>query len=62
MPKSKENYWDERLTDWFLTFRDKVRILEPECVRQRLFQIAKNVTEIYEDDSRDTGTGKQPQR
>lgn len=48
---------EESLTDWLLTFRDGVRVLEPERIRQRLFQIAKNMTEIYGDDSRDGGTG-----
>lgn len=47
---------EESLLDWLLTFRDRVRVLEPERIRQRLFQIAKNVTEIYEEDSREIQT------
>lgn len=38
---------EERLIDWLLTFRDRVRVLEPERIRQRLFETATNVAEIY---------------
>lgn len=42
---------DESLIDWMLTFRNQVEVLEPEEIRQKLLEIAKNVTEIYEEKS-----------
>lgn len=38
---------DERVLSWILTMRDKVTILEPEAIRQKLFCIATELTEKY---------------
>ena len=38
---------DEGVLSWMLTMRDKVTIIEPEAIRQKLFCIAKELTEKY---------------
>lgn len=38
---------DEGLLSWMLSLRDKVTVLEPESVREKLFYIASRLTEKY---------------
>ena len=38
---------DEGLLSWMLTMRDKVTVLEPEAIRQKLFCIAAEIAEKY---------------
>lgn len=41
-------YWDmNSLLSWLLTFGDRVTVAEPECVRQKLLNIAKNIEKKY---------------
>ena len=40
----------ENMIQWFLTFGDQVRVLEPEAVRRELLEIAERVVEIYKED------------
>lgn len=42
---------DEGLLSWMLTMRDKVTIIEPETIRQKLFCIATELTEKYRKES-----------
>ena len=39
---------DEGLISWMLSCRDKVTVIEPESVRDKLYQIACDMTEKYE--------------
>ena len=39
---------DEGLISWMLSCRDKVTVIEPEFVREKLYQIACDMTEKYE--------------
>ena len=39
---------DEGLISWILTCRDKVTVLEPESVREKLYRIACDMSEKYE--------------
>lgn len=40
---------EESLIEWMLTFRDQVKVLEPENVRRELIKIAERVTEVYKE-------------
>ena len=40
---------DEGLISWMLSCRDKVTVIEPESVRDKLYQIACDMAEKYED-------------
>jgi len=40
---------DEGLLSWMLTMRDKVTVIEPESIRRKLFDIAKELTEKYKE-------------
>lgn len=40
---------EESLIEWMLTFRDQVKVLEPENVRRKLIEIALRVTELYKE-------------
>ena len=42
---------DDGLLSWMLSMRDKVTIIEPETVRQKLFHIATELTEKYRKES-----------
>ena len=39
---------DEGLISWMLSCRDKVTVIEPEFVREKLYQIACDMAEKYE--------------
>ena len=39
---------DEGLISWMLSCRDKVTVIEPESVRDKLYQIACDMAEKYE--------------
>ena len=39
---------DEGLISWMLSCRDKVIVIEPEFVREKLYQIACDIAEKYE--------------
>ena len=39
---------DEGLIAWILSCRDKVTVLEPESVREKLYRIACDMAEKYE--------------
>lgn len=46
-----DNYSDmESLISWLLTFNDKVKVLEPENVRDELLSIAQNIIKVYNED------------
>ena len=38
---------DEGLLSWILSCRDKVTVLEPESIREKLFRIASELAEKY---------------
>ena len=42
---------DEGVLSWMLTMRDKVTVLEPEAIRQKLFCIAAEIAEKYRKES-----------
>lgn len=42
---------DEGVLSWMLAMRDKVTIIEPEAIRQKLFCIATELTEKYRKES-----------
>ena len=39
---------DEGLLSWMLSCRDKVTVLEPVRIREKLYQIASEIAERYE--------------
>ncbi len=39
----------ESVTTWFLTFRDKVEVLEPKEIRDKLKKTGKMIFKIYEE-------------
>ena len=39
---------DEGLLAWMLSFRDKVTVLKPERIRERLYQITSEIAKRYE--------------
>lgn len=41
---------EESMLQWLLTFRDQVKVLEPEKLRGELLKIAEGVMEIYKED------------
>ena len=42
---------DDGLLSWMLSMRDKVTVIEPETIRQKLFHIATELTEKYRKES-----------
>ena len=40
---------DESLLSWILSCRDKVTVLEPESIREKLFRIASELAEKYKE-------------
>lgn len=42
---------EEHMIQWFLTFRDRVEVLEPDEIRRELLRIAESVTRMYEEKS-----------
>lgn len=40
---------EESMLQWLLTFRDQVKVLEPEKIRGELLKIAERVVEIYKE-------------
>ena len=48
---------DEGLISWMLSCRDKVTVIEPESVRDKLYKIAFEMTKKYE--RKDKKHGKQ---
>ena len=42
---------DEGVLSWMLTMRDKVTIIEPEAIRQKLFCIATEIVYNYRKES-----------
>ena len=43
---------DEGLLAWMLSCRDKVTVLEPERIREKLYQITSEIAKRYEDVSK----------
>lgn len=39
----------ESITTWFMTFGDKVRVIEPEEIKRRICDISKRILESYEE-------------
>lgn len=39
---------DESLLSWMLSCRDQVTVIEPESVKQKLYQITSNIAKKYE--------------
>ena len=39
---------DEGLLSWMLSCRDKVTVLEPERIREKLYQITSEIAKRYE--------------
>jgi len=37
------------ITTWFMTFGDKVRVIEPEEIKRRICDISKRILESYEE-------------
>ncbi|MBE6014637.1 MAG: YafY family transcriptional regulator [Lachnospiraceae bacterium] len=46
----KEYADDEGLLSWLLTFADKVRVVEPEHIREKLVEITSKITDKYRKD------------
>ena len=42
---------EENMLQWLLTFRDQVRVLEPENIRGELLKIAEGMMEIYKEET-----------
>ena len=42
---------DDGLLSWMLSMRDKVTVIEPETIRQKLFHITTELTEKYRKES-----------
>ncbi|MBQ2313269.1 MAG: hypothetical protein II183_03815, partial [Elusimicrobiaceae bacterium] len=50
---------DESLISWMLSCRDKVTVIEPESVRNKLYQIARDMTVKYDREEKRHGKQKQ---